>query len=110
MYVHSPHDYHQVHQTVAKCSIVAASDIPQLYFYESASSTTSDFTPNAYADITNTLSQKLKCIRTYKRQIKKFSVNSKAITAMAKYRYMQGKVGNKENGAAEAFFIHRLIH
>src|SRR5437899_7458313 len=52
VYTHSPFDYHQVHVGVSKSVVKAANAVNQILFYETISSTTHDFKPNAFVTIT----------------------------------------------------------
>jgi LmbE family N-acetylglucosaminyl deacetylase len=108
VYVHSMYDRHQVHLTINKSTINAAKHIKQLIFYESLSSTTQDFKPNAYVDITYEIDTKIKSIKAHKTQYNKIYMHEKPIRSLANYRYIQGKVGNNPKGYAEAFIVHTL--
>lgn len=68
IYVHSMYDLHQVHVNVSKCTLTASKNIKQIIFYESLSSTTKDFKPNAYVDITNEIEEKIRSIETHRTQ------------------------------------------
>lgn len=109
IYVHSPYDYHQVHLAVTRCSLIASRDVKQIFLYETLSSTTPEFIPNAYVDISSTIVKKLKCSYAYRSQSNKYYLNPKAILTLANYRYIQAKLGNKKNGAAEAFYIYKFV-
>jgi LmbE family N-acetylglucosaminyl deacetylase len=109
VYTHSPFDYHQVHESTCECVVKAARDVPQLLHYEEASSTSPDFKPNAYTDITDHIDSKLKCIEVHATQGNKLYMQSTTTTALARARYVLSKIGTRPNGMAEAFSISRLI-
>jgi Holliday junction resolvase len=109
VYVHSPFDYHQVHESVNKVAVKVTADIKQLFFYEVVSSSTSDFKPNAYVDVTNFMHSKVSSIQTHKSQADKIYIRSEVINSLAHARYITAKIGLNPNGMAEAFLISRCI-
>jgi len=109
VYTHSPHDYHQVHETVSECVSRAAREIPQLLYYEVASSTSPEFRPNAYCDVTNYIHFKISCLAAHKTQASKLYMQENIIRSLAHTRYVLSKMGTKMNGLAEAFYVGRLV-
>jgi LmbE family N-acetylglucosaminyl deacetylase len=110
IYTHSPFDYHQVHTTVSKSVSIASAKIAQLLFYETISSTTPDFKPDAFVDITSMLDLKIKSIEAHKSQMEdRFYIQPNVIRSLANTRYVWGKVGNDPNGFAEAFVTSRFV-
>lgn len=109
VYTHSPYDYHQVHETVSECVSRAARDIPQLLYYEVASSTSPDFRPNAYSDVTDYIQHKIRCLAAHRTQSSKLYMQESIIKSLAHSRYVLSKIGTKPNGLAEAFYVGRLI-
>ncbi|MDQ3838617.1 MAG: PIG-L family deacetylase [Thermoproteota archaeon] len=109
LYIHSPFDYHQVHSTVSQSVIKASKDVKQVLFYEDISSTTVEFKPNAYVDITNYIDIKIRSLYVHKTQSKKLYLQSNILRSLANTRYMMGKLGSHPNGMAEAFTIHKFI-
>jgi LmbE family N-acetylglucosaminyl deacetylase len=109
VYTHSPFDYHQVHFTVSESVTRATKNIEQVLFYEDISSTTSDFRPNAYVDITKHIDLKLKSIDMHRTQSNRLYLQSNIMKSLAYTRYSMGKIGSNPNGMAEAFTIHRFI-
>ena len=109
IYVHSPHDYHQVHVSVSKSVCSAAKDVPQVMLYETISSTTSDFKPNAFVDITNYIDPKINSIKAHQSQSNRFYLQPNVIRSLANTRYVWGKVGSDPQGLAEAFAIYRFM-
>lgn len=109
VYTHSPFDYHQVHVGVSKMVTQAANDIDQILFYETISSTTPEFKPNAFVDITKQINTKIKSVKAHKSQSNRFYIQPNTIKSLANTRYVWGKVGTNPKGLAEAFKIHKFI-
>lgn len=109
VYTHSPYDYHQIHVSVSKSVIHAAKDVKQILFYETISSTTHDFKPNAFVDITNYINQKIKSIGAHKTQAFRIYMKPNVLRSLANTRYIWGKVGSNPKGFAEAFNIHKFL-
>jgi LmbE family N-acetylglucosaminyl deacetylase len=112
LYTHSPFDYHQVHESVTQCVLQSAlsdATIPQILLYEEASSTSPEFTPNAYVDITDYIQLKIGCLRSHRTQVKKLYMQENIAKSIARTRYVLGKIGTKQDGMAEAFAIARFV-
>lgn len=109
VYTHTASDVHQVHVGVNKSVVGAAKNIDQILFYETISSTTPEFFPNAYTDITKTMKQKIKSLQAHKSQSHRFYIQPNVIKSLANTRYVWGKVGTNSKGYAEAFHIHKFI-
>lgn len=109
VYTHTPFDYHQVHEAVSQCALEATSDVPQVLFYEEPSSTSPDFRPNAYVDITDHVHLKIGCLQSHNTQAKKLYIQENITRSLAHTRYVLGKIGTKPNGMAEAFAISRFL-
>jgi LmbE family N-acetylglucosaminyl deacetylase len=109
VYTHSPTDFHQVHVGVSNSVIKAAKNIDQILFYETISSTTTEFRPDAYVDITKTISQKIKSLEAHRSQSHRTYIKPNVIRSLANTRYIWGKVGSNSSGYAEGFMIHKLI-
>jgi LmbE family N-acetylglucosaminyl deacetylase len=111
VYVHSPHDYHQVHSAISKMTKGATEkeNIGQLLFYEVISSTTLEFRPNAYVDITGCIDLKIKSVEAHKSQSDRLYMQPTVVRSLANIRYAREKVGPNPNGYAEAFTIDKLI-
>jgi len=109
VYTHSPCDYHQVHVCVSKSSIKASKEIKQVFFYETISSTTPEFKPNAYVDITKFINKKLHSLHSHNTQSDRFYLSPNVIKSLANTRYVWGKVGPDSNGFAEAFTTYRYF-
>jgi LmbE family N-acetylglucosaminyl deacetylase len=109
VYTHSSFDYHQVHVTVNKSVLNVVKDVKQILFYETISSTTPEFRPNAFVDITNYINLKIKSVNAHRTQSNRFYMQPNVIRSLANTRYVWGKVGSNSNGFAEAFIIYKLI-
>jgi LmbE family N-acetylglucosaminyl deacetylase len=67
VYTHALEDTHQDHRAAHLATLVAARDVPNVYCYQAAS-TTVDFTPNYYIDISGFLEPKLRAVGAYSRE------------------------------------------
>jgi LmbE family N-acetylglucosaminyl deacetylase len=104
VYVHSLKDYHQDHSNIAKSILSASRNMKNSILCYEAPSTTLEFTPIAFNNISETFESKMECINQFVSQEKKDYVERQAIVNLAKFR---GKVINAEY--AEAFEVVRLI-
>lgn len=109
IYTHSPNDYHQVHNTVARCVTTVSAKVKQLVYFEDISSTTPDFRPNAYVDVTDFMEAKLASLQEHRTQSSKYYLQHNVLKSLAYARYVMSKIGNRPNGMAEAFSIQRFI-
>jgi len=109
VYTHSPRDYHQVHVSVSKSVVRATQDVKQILFYETISSTTPDFRPNAYVDITNHIDVKVNSLKAHGTQAIRSYLQPNVLRSLANTRYVWGKVGPNPEGFAEAFEIYKFI-
>ena len=103
IYVHSPKDYHQDHANIAKAVLSASRKMKNSIFFYETPSTTIEFRPTLYVDITDVFENKLKYVRQYKTQRNKEYMEEQAIIGLAKYRGYN--IGVKY---AEAFEVGRL--
>jgi LmbE family N-acetylglucosaminyl deacetylase len=67
VYTHCSEDTHQGHRAVHTASLVAARGVPNVYCYQSPSSTV-EFRPNRFVDITDFIKLKLQAIDAYRSQ------------------------------------------
>lgn len=104
VYVHSLKDFHQDHSNIAKSILSASRNMKNSIFCYEAPSTSLEFIPNAFIDISETFESKIECINQFASQEQKDYVERQAIVNLAKFR---GKVINVEY--AEAFEVVRLI-
>ena len=109
IYTHTSSDVHQVHVGVNKSVVNASKNIDQILFYETISSTTPEFLPNAYVDITKTINQKIKSLQAHRSQSHRFYIKPNVIKSLANTRYVWGKVGPNSRGYAEAFHMYKFI-
>lgn len=103
IYVHSPNDYHQDHANIAKSILSASRKMKNSIFFYETPSTTIEFKPTLYVDISDTFEDKLKYVKQYTSQKNKEYMEEQAIIGLAKYRGYS--IGVKY---AEAFEVGRL--
>jgi LmbE family N-acetylglucosaminyl deacetylase len=85
VYTHSFEDTHQDHRAVHAASMVAARAVPNFYCYQSPSSTV-DFRPNRFVDITYSIKLKLQAIGAYQSQVGRLqALHSDDVLASARY-------------------------
>jgi LmbE family N-acetylglucosaminyl deacetylase len=85
VYTHSLEDTHQDHRAVHAASLVAARGVPNLYCYQTPSSTV-DFKPHRFVDITHYIEQKIALIGAYKSQVDRMeSIQPDVIVSTARY-------------------------
>jgi LmbE family N-acetylglucosaminyl deacetylase/ActR/RegA family two-component response regulator len=102
VYTHTQKDSHQDHRNTFNAALVAARKVNNLYCYQSPS-TTIDFRPSSFTDISNFLPKKIELISAYQTQITKCSyLASDLIEATARY---WGRFAG--NGRVEPFEVIR---
>jgi LmbE family N-acetylglucosaminyl deacetylase len=85
VYTHCVEDTHQDHRAVHAASLVATRSVPNVYAYQSPSSTV-EFRPHRFVDITHFIGQKLKVIDAYHSQVDRMeSIQSEVTVATARY-------------------------
>jgi LmbE family N-acetylglucosaminyl deacetylase len=85
VYTHSIEDTHQDHRAVHAASLVAARGIPNVYCYQTPSSTV-DFKPHRFVDITDFIGAKLRAIDVYGSQAERMAaLQHDNIIASARY-------------------------
>jgi LmbE family N-acetylglucosaminyl deacetylase len=85
VYTHSLEDTHQDHRAVHAATLVAARDVPNVYCYQTPSSTT-DFKPHRFVDITHYIDKKIDLIGAYKSQVDRMeSIQPDVILSTARY-------------------------
>jgi LmbE family N-acetylglucosaminyl deacetylase len=104
VYVHSLRDYHQDHSNIAKATLSASRNMKNSILYYEAPSTTLEFTPIAFSNISDTFESKIECINQFISQEKREYIERQAIIDLSKFR---GKTIKVEY--AEAFEVVRLI-
>lgn len=103
IYVHSPKDYHQDHANIAKSVLSASRKMKNSIFFYETPSTTIEFKPTLYVDISDVFEEKLKYIQQYSSQKNKNYMEEQAIIGLAQYRGYS--IGVKYS---EAFEVARL--
>jgi LmbE family N-acetylglucosaminyl deacetylase len=85
VYTHCLEDTHQDHRAVHSASLVAARGVPNVYCYQTPSSTV-EFLPNRFVDITDFIKQKLQVIGMYKSQVERMeAMHDDVILTNARY-------------------------
>ena len=85
VYTHSVEDTHQDHRAVHAASLVAARSVPNVYCYQTPSSTV-EFKPHRFVDITHYIDKKIDLIGAYKSQIDRMeSIQPDVILSTARY-------------------------
>ena len=85
VYTHSLEDTHQDHRAVHAASLVAARGVPNVYCYQSPSSTV-EFKPHRFVDITHYIEKKIDLIGAYKSQVDRMeSIQPDVILSTARY-------------------------
>ena len=104
VYVHSTKDYHQDHEAISKSTLSASRQMKNSVVLYESPSTTIEFKPTAYNDISDVFKFKLACIEQYISQGEKEYMEGQAIIGLANSR---GNVIGVE--FAEAFEVARLF-
>jgi LmbE family N-acetylglucosaminyl deacetylase len=85
VYTHSLEDTHQDHRAVHAASLVAARGVLNVYCYQTPSSTV-EFKPHRFVDITHYIEQKIALIGAYKSQVDRMeSIQPDVILSTARY-------------------------
>ena len=85
VYTHCLEDTHQDHRAVHAASLVAARGVPNVYCYQTPSSTV-EFKPNRFVDITHYIDRKIDLIGAYKSQLDRMdSIQPDVILSTARY-------------------------
>ncbi len=108
VYTHTGNDRHQDHRNCSRLVQSAARFIPQVLLFESPSTTT-DFSPTYFSNISHTLEQKLATLRMYESQVDKGTIDIDFVRAQALYWGFRSKAKNGVTVYAEAFEVARFI-
>ena len=85
VYTHALQDTHQDHRAVHTASLVAARQVSNVYCYQAPSSTV-DFRPNMFVDISDFIEAKLRAIGSYESQVSRSAMlQDEFIVATARY-------------------------
>ena len=105
VFIPSGNDTHQDHRAVYLASIVATRLIDEVYIYQ-APSTTTNFKPTLYFDISKYIDTKLEAVRIHTSQSWKIYMADRAVKWLAEYRAFDVL---KNDTHMEAFEIFRII-
>ncbi len=84
IYTHSVNEAHQDHRNVHYATMVASRGVPTVYCYQSPSSTI-QFQPSLFVDITNYIHAKIHLISMYESQMQRAYLQEEVIRSTAKY-------------------------
>ena len=85
VYTHSFEDTHQDHRAAHLATLTAARSVPNVYCYQTPSSTV-EFSPNRFVDISDFIDTKLRALGCHKSQITRCaSLSDEVIVATARY-------------------------
>ncbi len=84
IYTHSINEAHQDHRNVHRASMVASRGVPTVYCYQSPS-TTIQFQPSLFVDISNHISGKIHMISMYETQAQRAYLQENIIRSTARY-------------------------
>jgi LmbE family N-acetylglucosaminyl deacetylase len=118
VYTHCSEDTHQDHRAVHAASLVAARSVPNVYCYQSPSSTV-EFRPNRFVDISDFIKVKIQAIDAYGSQVQRMdALQHDVILSTARYwgryagyvlaeplriiRQRDSDTGSDKTGAADA--------
>lgn len=102
VFIPSKNDTHQDHRAVHFASIVACRSVDNIYVYQSPS-TTIDFRPNYYVDITKYIDNKIEAVKIHTSQIWKIYMADRAVKWLAEYRAFDVLKNDKFFEAFELF-------
>ncbi len=105
VFIPSGNDTHQDHRSVYLASLVATRNIHEVYVYQSPSTTT-DFKPTVYFDITDFMDKKMEAVRIHTSQSQKIYMADRAVKWLAEYRAFDVL---KNDHFFEAFEVFRII-
>jgi LmbE family N-acetylglucosaminyl deacetylase len=103
--VPSLNDTHQDHRNTARASLSASRYVPLVLFYQTPSSTR-QFNPTVYVDITDFIELKMNAIRLHQSQGKNVYMADRAVRGLAEFLGLQIYQSSKY---FEGFEIHQMI-
>ncbi|OPY18526.1 MAG: Diacetylchitobiose deacetylase [Methanomethylovorans sp. PtaU1.Bin093] len=86
VYVHCPKDYHQDHVAIALSTLSASRHMRNAVLFYESPSTTIEFRPTAYNDVTQQFCYKLKSIDIFKSQKERDYMEKVSVIGLAKSR------------------------
>ncbi len=105
VFIPSWNDTHQDHRAVNKAALVASRLIDEIYIYQSPS-TTMDFKPSIYFDVSKYIEKKIEAVKIHSTQWWKVYMAERAVKGLAQYRAFDIFRNDKY---MEAFEIFRII-
>lgn len=112
VYCHSAKDHHQTHVAVAQSTLTACllAGVREVYAFE-VPSTTAQFAPTAFMDITMYLGAKLRALDCFESQADRYYMLEEAIVGLARHRAYQARIPGEPGTlcAAEAFEVERMV-
>jgi LmbE family N-acetylglucosaminyl deacetylase len=105
VFIPSPTDTHQDHRAAFSASMVACRTIKEIYAYETPS-TSRNFTPNFFVDITEHIDLKLKAVKIHSSQGGKGYMADRAVKGLAEYRAFDILLNDRY---VEGFDIIKLV-
>ena len=102
VFIPSKNDTHKDHRAAHFASIVACRLVNDIYIYQSPS-TTIDFRPNYYIDITEYIDKKIQAVQIHTSQLWKIYMADRAIKWLAEYRAFDVFKNDKYFEAFELF-------
>lgn len=106
IFIPSWHDVHQDHRAVHDACMVAARLIDEIYIYQ-APSTTLNFKPTIYFDVSDHIKTKIKAVKIHSTQWGKVYMAERAVEWLAEYRAFDIFRNDKYMEAFEVFRIVR---
>lgn len=100
----SSEDTHQDHRNVSKAIISCTRSVPEIYFYETPS-TSRKFYPNVFFDVTDSFDSKLKALRIHASQDGKSYMAESALEGLANFRGFDISLNGRKIEAFEAVKI-----
>lgn len=106
VFLPSKNDIHQDHRAVFNAALVAVRLVDEVYIYQ-APSTTLEFYPNVYFDITDYIVLKEKAVKIHASQWSKVYMAERFIKGLAEYRAFDIF---RNDRYMEAFEVFRIVH
>lgn len=105
IFVNSLNDTHQDHRNVSRAAVSAARFVPAVLFYQTPSSTR-DFNPKIFIDVSDFVDVKTGAVKIHKSQGKNVYMADRAVKGLAEFLGFQIYQGGK---FYEGFEIHQFI-
>lgn len=105
VYCHNEHDRHQNHVAAARCSLIATKRVRQVLSFK-LPSTTADFQPTFYVDVSDYVARKLECLAVFESQAHKDCMQEWWLKAVMAGHAVEAGV---THGACEAFYVERMV-